>query len=162
MKPARGEFGRRGRPVQTSLPQGLPDAKPPTPVRKRSVAVALLAAGALSASAMHFLERGTPATACEPVDGKAAGIATPAADTATGGFGGETPCPPGTRRSSTAHSSSSRSRIGLFSGWHWSSSSSSSSTSHLGTRTSSSHVSPASVKRGGFGSTGSFHFSGGS
>lgn len=182
MARAQKDFGRRAPPVKTSLPEGLKDPTPQTPVRKRSIAVALLGAGAVAAAAVHYLESGPEEETCvavaqlgtgpSPTGLPIGGAPAIAAGATGGGIGGpqasDPGCPPGTRR--TSHSSSS-SRRGFFSGWHWSSGSSSSgsSASHFsssGSSTTPTHVSssaaPGSISRGGFGSTGAFHASGGS
>jgi hypothetical protein len=163
------QFGRRGPPVVTHRPEGLPETKPADPKRKRSLAISLFSAGALAAAATHFLERGS-AEECVPVAVPATGptalprISTtgaplaapttvPPAPSAVASDG----CPPGTVRSTT-HSSTRRH---TFSSWHWSSSRSSGS-SFFGRSSSTSPASSSTTRRGGFGSIGSFHFSGGS
>ena len=163
------EFGRRGPPVVTHRPEGLPEAKPADPKRKRSLAISLVSAGALAAAATHFLERGS-ASECVPVAVPAAG-STALPRTPTSGAPTTLPttvpippspavssdgCPPGMVRS-TSRSGSSRHS---YSSWHWSSRSSGSS--FFGGSSSSNHATSSSTRRGGFGSIGSFHFSGGS
>lgn len=158
------EFGRRGRPLVTHRPEGLPEAKPPSGLRKRTLAISLVTAGALAAAAAHHLER-RPASDCVPRDGAARSAAAPPATVspdapATGGGFGEAArtCPPGTVRSS-GHGGSGRH---LF-GWSWSSSSGSSSRApsfeHVAATTAGAH---GPTVRGGFGSIGALHFSGGS
>jgi hypothetical protein len=161
MARTRREFGRRGPPVVTHRPEGLPAAKPADPKRKRSLAISLFSAGALAAAATHFMERGS-AEECVPVSVPAAGSTALPRATPTGApttvpvpassGASSDGCPPGTVRS-TSHSGSRRH---YFSSWHWSSGSSSSGSGSV------SHASTSTTRRGGFGSIGSFHFSGGS
>lgn len=178
MTGSKKEFGRRGRPVKTHLPQGLPDAQPPKPGQKRSLALTLLGAGAVAAAAMHFLE-GTPAeSACVEVSKLGT---TPTGDPlgpfdakTGGGIGVEDPtCPPGTRRVTSHTSSSSSGHRSSYWAWHWSSGSSGSSSSvssgsspsHLLSSTGTSHSSSSSassISHGGFGAAGGHHSSGGS
>ena len=172
MPPSKSEFGRRGRPVVTHRPPGSPDPGPPNPKRKRTIGISLVAAGALAAAATYQLERASGET-CVPDPAHPAALAPPAgtalapAAVTTGGAIGDatSPCPPGTKRqhvSGGSHRSSS--------GWRWSSwsSSSSSSGSHADGGSSASgltsvgHTSSSATARGGFGSLGSFHASGGS
>lgn len=160
------EFGRRGPPVVTHRPEGLPETAPTDPKRKRSLAISLFSAGALAAAATHFVERGsteiclpaptgsvatpagTPASGAAPVRQSAA----PGSPTANG-------CPPGTVRSTLQGSS----RRHGYTSWGWSSRSSGSSFfGGSSSSTSSSHATTSTTRRGGFGSIGSFHFSGGS
>ena len=189
------DFGRRRRATKTQAP-----AEPMTPRRtaaapvdassllpsKRTLTIGFVAAGALAASTMHFLERAPAretcvptATAGTPAMPGPTGAARPsfeavAAAAPSGGIGGPDPCPPGTRHTSSSTHRSSSSGLGrrsLLSGWSWSSSSSSSSSSTAGSTgrlfsaMSSSHggstAAASSISRGGFGSTGG-HFSGGS
>jgi hypothetical protein len=156
----RPTFGRRGRPVKTHLPAGLPGGQSPLAAgRKRSIAIALATAGALAAAGVHFAEGG-PSTECTPIPVPPSGspakptalpvvVPTPGAN--IGAVDGT--CPPGYVRthSSTRYGSGIR----LLRTWSWSSGGSSSYSGR-------SMPFAGSVRRGGFGSTGSFHASGGS
>jgi hypothetical protein len=182
MARAKKDFGRSAPPVKTGLAEGVAGATPPSATRKRSIAVALLGAGAVAAAAVHYMERRPSQPTCvetpkldtgvSPTGVSPTGVSLGGAPVTGGAIGPDDPdCPPGTRRTAsthtTTHSSSSSSRRSLLSGWHWSSSSGSSSshftsTGGSSTRAVSTGGSSPSISRGGFGSTGSFHASGGS
>lgn len=177
MARAKKDFGRRAPPVKTGLAEGVAGATPPSTTRKRSIAVALLGAGAVAAAAVHYMERRPSQPTCVETPKLGTGVSPTGlplggAPVTGGAIGPDDPdCPPGTRRTAsthtTTHSSSSSSRRSFLSGWHWSSSSGSSSshftsTGGSSTRAVSTGGSSKSIARGGFGSTGSFHASGGS
>jgi hypothetical protein len=177
----KSDFGRRGAPTpaEASPPAGpiagapVPPRPPGLPIRKRTVAISLVAAGALAATGAHFAG-GTGTPACVP----AQTTATDRVDDAFGPSGAAAnPCPPGTRRTAYTSSAWGVHRALNFFSWSSSGSSWSGSSSRpaagfaaAGTtgaaatpRFSGAPVAPvSSVSRGGFGSLGSFHFSGGS
>lgn len=137
-KTPRGNFGQRNAPKPVlSAPGGIAGAPAPTRQRKMSLTVGLIAAGAVAATGGAIYESHRRAAALE---------ACRAAEAAKPGGGNPAVC--------YSHSSSSRSYGGGHSSW---SSSRSSGSSHS-TRSSSSSTSHGVF--GGFGRSGSMHFSG--
>ena len=153
-------FGRRGAPPKVGRPRGTGkgtladiDAEAVARTRKRTLGISLVAAGALAAAGVWFAESGERKCVDDP--------ATPQVDESKVG-----PC---ATSSNTRHTSSGYHGTSLFrwvGGWGSSSSSSSSYSSLRGSSDGGGGVhtsgGESSVSRGGFGSFGSFHSSGGS
>ncbi|WP_157096253.1 MULTISPECIES: hypothetical protein [unclassified Methylosinus] len=134
-EPPRKEFGRRGMapPVVTHAPKGLPGGASPSPFRKRSLAIAVIAVGSLSIGALALMEK-------------------PRRD-----------CPEGAdpERQDCSHSSSHSSSHGGSGGHSYSSGSSSSSSHSSSGESASGHAGGSSlghaVSFSGFGGSGAGH-----